>query len=71
MCYKSMMFERSPADLHDFGEDGFVEVVLQSGGTEVSLEHILLFVLETDHIQPTSKTRRASRTKYVYQVSII
>jgi hypothetical protein len=46
-----MMFERSPADLHDFGEDGFVEVVLQSGGTEVSLEHILLFVLETDHSQ--------------------
>lgn len=36
------------ADLHDFGQDGFVEVVLQGGSAEVSLVNILLLILKHD-----------------------
>lgn len=33
------------ADLHDFGQDGFVEMILQSRCAEVSLVHVFLFIL--------------------------
>lgn len=34
------------SDLHDFGQDGFVEVILQSRGTEIPLVQILLRILQ-------------------------
>lgn len=33
------------ANLHDFGQDSFVEMILQSRCAEVSLVHVFLFIL--------------------------
>lgn len=44
------------AHLHDFGQDGLVEVVLEGRGAEVPLVHLLILILQKKDMpaQPAS-----------------